>query len=143
VPTYRNSHPNQYISFSHQCKSYNLGPGATLETPLHLEEVEWLKRISDEPFYNPLYTRHIFTGDKDSIHEFNVDTHEVQVVRVVTVPGSIDLFINDINNTPPIRVNNHFSFDVRSHNHVTKIIIQCIKKSEIEIDMYKYKENEF
>jgi len=141
MPTYINYHPNQYINFSDNLKSYNLAPGALLETDSQLDNIEWLRRTSDEPFYNPVFERHIFTGDKDVTYEFDIDTRNVQMVRVTALPGSVDLYINDILNTPPVRVNNHFIFDVRSYKRIEKVILKCLKKSEIEVYMFTHGES--
>jgi len=142
MPTYRNTNP-YYISFAVKLKSYNLGPNEIIETDTLLDDIQGLKRINNSPFYNPLLERHIFTGNKDSIHEFEVQDKNIQIVRVIVSPGNVDLYINDILNTPPTRVDNKFVFDIRSYKRIEKIILVCIQKSEIEISMFKKGESYF
>ena len=50
MPTYRNIHPNQYLNIPHEIKSFNLAPGASLETTLVLDHIDYLLRTSNEPF---------------------------------------------------------------------------------------------
>jgi hypothetical protein len=142
MPKYRNT-KSHYINFAVKFKSYNLGPNAIIDTDILLDNIDGLKRIDKEQFYNPLFQRHIFEGAKDSIHEFDVDPFNVQIIKTIVAPGSVDLYINDILNTPPTRVSEKYIFDVRSYKRIEKIIIQCLQRSEIEIYMYKHKESFF
>jgi hypothetical protein len=136
MPTYRNI-KSHWINFAVKLKSYNLAPNALIEVDELLDHIEGLKRTDEDPFYNPLYERHIFTGIKNQSYEFPVDTLNVQMVRVSALPGSVDLYINSLLNVPPVRVNNHFIFDVRSYKRIEKIILNCLQKSEIELYMFR------
>ncbi len=142
MPTYRNTNPH-YINFAVKMKSYNLGPNALIETDVSLDNIIGLLRVEDTPFYNPLYQRHIFTGNKDSVHEFTVDVRNIQIIQVLVLPGNVDVYINDLLNQPPTRVSDKLVFDIRSYKRIDKIILMCLQKSEIEISMFKHKESYF
>ena len=102
MPTYINYHPNEYQTFAHERTSYNLAPGATLETPLILDNIEWLRRIDDAPFYNHSNSRMSFSGEMDDTAEIPIDWEIIDNVKIDT-NGCIDVYINSIDNTPPHR----------------------------------------
>jgi hypothetical protein len=136
MPTYINHHPNQYITFSHQCKSYNLGPGAVLETPLIMDNVEWLRRIDDAPFYNHTENRMSFHGEMDDVETIPIDWEIIDNVKIDT-NGCIDVYINSLDNTPPHRVNPNYGISLDMDKRVDKLLFKFLSDCNIDLILYK------
>ena len=138
MPTYMNHHPNQYITFAHERKSFNLAPGSSLETELILDHIEWLRRIDDAPFYNPSEARYCFSGDVNDVAEIPVDYLKVHNAKIDT-SGCIDVYINSINNEPPHRVTNCLSVSLDEDGRTDKLLFKFIEKAEVCLVLYRRK----
>jgi hypothetical protein len=136
VPTYINYHPNQYITFAHERKSYNLAPGALLESKLILDNIEWLRRVDDGPFYNHSQERMSFSGEMDDTAEIPIDWEIIDNVKIDT-NGCIDVYINSVENTPPHRVNPSYGISLDMDGRVDKLIFKFLSDCGVDLILYR------
>lgn len=85
-----------------------------------------LTLVDNKPFYNPIISDVIVNLDKeDSTSEVIIDTAKCKTIQVVEASAYTFCYINDINNTPPIRIRINETTFIKNEVTINKLIFKA------------------
>lgn len=85
-----------------------------------------LTKTDNKPFYNPILSDTIVTLDKeDAESEVIIDTAKCKTIQVVEASAYTFCYINDINNTPPIRIRIKETTSIKNELTIDKLIFKA------------------
>jgi hypothetical protein len=121
MPTYRNK-TGEVLG---KPGSVMFHPGETKAVARIYDDDDRLQKISDEPYYNPIIKVDTieFTGP-DINQEIIIDYTSVPVVVIQKIRGTdLKVYINSLDNEPPIPVGEGEKLNLRTFRTICKIIL--------------------
>lgn len=120
MPTYNNQSSDIiYI------RGITIKPNQTgIETPYMLDMDSRLKRVSDEPFYNPLVDIHQVEFASAEEQVIDIDQQTTRIVQIYKIKNcKVTVYINAKTNLPALPMEEGDKFSVRALNSVDKLIL--------------------
>ncbi len=121
MPTYRNTS----TTILGKPGGVSFMPGEIKAVSRIYDDDPLLKRVSDEPFYNPIIKvdNIEFSGPNDN-KEIEVDYTGVPVVVIQKLRGcDVKVYINSLQNEPALPVGEKEKLNLRTHRVISKIIL--------------------
>jgi len=100
--------------------------GETRELNRYLDSSD-LTLVSEEPFYNPVLEEYLITGTDETVEQ--EVTLGASFIRFTPISGIIDVFLNNILNTPGIRVEE--SMTLENRNKIIRIHVTFVGNGEL------------
>jgi len=134
MPTYKNISENP-ININIGLTTKRIEPNETISTYYMLDNIEGLKRISDEPYYNPiLQTEDLsFSSSSDVKTVVITDNTMPTVIRITNVTTDLDVYFNSESNTPAFPILAGETITIKNPKMIDKLIIHPKSAGECKI----------
>jgi hypothetical protein len=141
MPTYKNNTQNIIdLPYDELYGTRKINPGKTIVIEEIFTDAELislnLTKISDIPYYNPLYTVQDIVSDSDLVAEVNINPL-TKLIRIKEADVNIIVYFNSISNEPGYPISIRSLVNIESKRNIIKLYIVSSSAGSCQVMEFK------